>query len=238
MPVDINCDMGEGMSNDEQIMPFITSANIACGYHAGDISTMQKTIELCLKHNVAIGAHPSFHDRNNFGRITAQHSPEEVYELIIQQLFILAEVANAFNTKLHHVKPHGALYNKAAKDSSIALAIAKAVKAFDNQLILYGLSGSESIIQAQATGIKTASEVFADRSYQDDGTLTPRSMPNALIEDIDKATIQVLQMVREGMVTTVNGLSVPVITETICIHGDGKYAVELAKSVHKFINTA
>jgi hypothetical protein len=166
MPVDINCDMGEGMGNDEQIMPFITSANIACGYHAGDISTMQKTIELCLKHDVAIGAHPSFFDRQNFGRTAIQLSAEEIYELIIQQLLILTEVANAFNTKVHHVKPHGALYNQSAKESSIATIIAKAVKDFDNQLILYGLSGSESIKQAQATGIKTASEVFADRSYQ------------------------------------------------------------------------
>lgn len=238
MPVDINCDMGEGMGNDEQIMPFITSANIACGYHAGDISTMQKTIELCLKHDVAIGAHPSFFDRQNFGRTAIQLSAEEIYELIIQQLLILTEVANAFNTTLHHVKPHGALYNQSAKESSIATIIAKAVKDFDNQLILYGLSGSESIKQAQATGIKTASEVFADRSYQDDGSLTPRSMANALIEDVDKATAQVLQMVCEGAVTTVSGNTIPITAETICIHSDGKYAVELAKSVHKVIKTA
>lgn len=238
MPVDINCDMGEGMGNDEQIMPFITSANIACGYHAGDISTMQETIELCLKYNVAIGAHPSFFDRQNFGRTAIQLSAEEIYELIIQQLLILTEVANTFNTKLHHVKPHGALYNLSAKESSVATVIAKAVKDFDNQLILYGLSGSESIKQAQATGIKTASEVFADRSYQDDGSLTPRSMANALIEEVDKATAQVLQMVRGGTVTTVSGHIIPITAETICIHGDGKHAVELAKSVHKVIKTA
>jgi len=226
------------MGNDEQIMPFITSANIACGYHAGDIFTMQETIELCLKHDVAIGAHPSFFDRQNFGRTAIQLSAEEIYELIIQQLLILTEVANTFNTKLHHVKPHGALYNLSAKGSSVATIIAKAVKDFDNQLILYGLSGSESIKQAQATGIKTASEVFADRSYQDDGFLTPRSMANALIEEVDKATAQILQMVREGAVTTVSGHIIPITAETICIHGDGKHAVELAKSVHKVIKTA
>ena len=238
MRPDINCDMGEGIGNDELIIPFINSANIACGYHAGDAVTMQQTVELCVKYNVAIGAHPSFFDRTNFGRIEINIDSAEVYDLISQQLFVLNEIVTGFDIKLHHVKPHGALYNMSAGDAELANTIAKAVKDFDASLILFGLSGSQSIIEAKAIQLNTASEVFADRSYQDDGSLTPRSQPNALIEDTDKAIQQVLQMIKEGTVTSVSGKTIPILTETICIHGDGKYAFDFAKAIHKAINGA
>lgn len=235
MLIDLNCDMGESIGNDEEIIPYITSANIACGYHAGDITTMHKTIEYCLKHNVAIGAHPSFFDRDNFGRKELQLSIPELYELVYQQLIILSEVADVFNTRLKHVKPHGALYNMAAKDALMANIIAKAVKDFDEKLILYGLSGSELIKQAHASGLKTANEVFADRTYQDDGSLTPRNVPGALIEEVKKATEQTLQIIKSRTITTLNGKIIPVTADTICIHGDGKIAVELVKAIHKTI---
>lgn len=233
MNPDINCDMGEGIGNDELIMPFITSANIACGYHAGDPETMWKTVELAIKHSVMIGAHPSFLDRNNFGRSEMNLDKGEVYGLVIQQLVILKEIVTGLDAKLHHVKPHGALYNMSAKDAALANCISKAVKDFDASLILFGLSGSHSISEAKAIGLATASEVFADRIYQDDGSLTPRSQPKALIEDADKAVQQVLQMIKEGTVTTVSGKTIPIVAETICIHGDGEHAVEFAKAIHE-----
>ena len=227
--------MGEGMDTDAMVMPFITSANIACGYHAGDAAVMQQTVELCLKHNVTIGAHPSFFDRKNFGRTEMELDIREVYDLISQQLFILNEITEGFDVKLNHVKPHGALYNMSARNIELANIIAKAVKDFDASLILFGLSGSHSINEANAIDLKTASEVFADRTYQDDGSLTPRSQPNALIEDTDKAIQQVLQMIKEGTVTTISGKIIPIVAETICIHGDGKHAVEFAEAIHNAI---
>ena len=222
MQTDINCDTGESIGNDELIMPFISSANIACGYHAGDIETIRTTIDLCIKYNVAIGAHPSFYDKDNFGRTEMYLSPNEIYELVTQQLIIFNEVLSLFDKRMNHVKPHGALYNMSAKDASIAATIAKAVKEFDSTLILFGLSGSHSISEAKTIGLKTASEVFADRTYQDDGSLTPRSQSGALIEDEEKATQQVLQMIQNGTVTTVSGKKIPIAAETVCIHGDGK----------------
>ena len=236
MRPDINCDLGEGIGNDALIIPFITSANIACGYHAGDIDTMHQTIAICLKHNVSIGAHPSFLDRENFGRIEINLPVDDLYELIIQQLIIFSEVADIFDKTINHVKPHGALYNMSAKDAFIANIIAKAVNDFDSNLILYGLSGSHSISVANRMGLKTASEVFADRTYQDDGSLTPRSKHDALIIDADKMIQQVSQMINDGTVTTVSGKSIPIKAETICIHGDGKHAVEFAKAIHKLLS--
>lgn len=230
--------MGEGIGNDELIMAFINSANIACGYHAGDAARMQQTVELCVKYNVAIGAHPSFFDRDNFGRSEMKLDKQEVYDLVSQQLFILNETAEGFDAKLQHVKPHGALYNMSAKNIELANIIAKAVKDFDASLVLFGLSGSCSISEAHAIDLKTASEVFADRTYQDDGSLTPRSQSNALIEDTNKVIQQLLQMIKEGTVTTISGKTIPIVAETICIHGDGKHAVEFAKAIHKAINGA
>lgn len=235
MKPDINCDLGEGIGNDELIIPFISSANIACGYHAGDIDTIQQTIEECLKHNVSIGAHPSFLDRENFGRTEMNLQVDDLYDLVTQQLIIFSEVADSFGKTINHVKPHGALYNMPAKDALIANIIAKAVKDFDSNIILYGLCGSHSINEANKIGLKTANEVFADRTYQDDGSLTPRSKHDALITDVNKVVQQVSQMTKNGTVTTVSGKQIPIKAETICIHGDGKHAVEFAKAIHKLI---
>lgn len=231
MIVDLNCDMGEGVGNDELIMPYISSANIACGYHAGDEKTIWSTIELSIKHKVAVGAHVSFLDKENFGRSEMKLADEEVYDLITQQLIIIKEIADSFDITIRHVKPHGALYNMSAKDKTLAKTIATAVKDFNDGLILFGLSGSHSIDEAKVIGLKTASEVFADRTYQDDGSLTPRSQPNALIESTEKAIQQVLQMITKGTVTTVSGKQIPIVAETICIHGDGKHATAFAKNI-------
>ncbi len=233
----INCDMGEGAGTDEVIMPLINAANIACGYHAGDTATMWQTVQLAIQYNVAVGAHISFFDKENFGRSEIQLSNDEVYELVSQQLIILNEITTALDAKINHVKPHGALYNMSAKDGILATVIAKAVKDFDGNLILVGLSGSHSISEAKKVGLKTASEVFADRTYQDDGSLTPRSQTNALIDTEEKVIKQVLQMIKEGSVTTVTGKTIPIIAETICIHGDGKHAVEFAKVIYEAIKS-
>ena len=229
---EVNCDLGEGAGNDELIMPYINSANIACGWHAGDADSIRQAIESCLKHNVAIGAHPSFFDRQNFGRTDMELPVQEIYELVTQQLVVLNEMAASLDATLQHVKPHGALYNISARDPLSANVIARAVKDFDSHLVLLGLSGSCSISEAKKLGLKTLSEVFADRTYRDDGSLTPRSEPNALINETDKAVAQVLQMLQEGNVTTVSGKKIPILAETICIHGDGKHAVEFAAAIH------
>ncbi|HUR67129.1 MAG TPA: 5-oxoprolinase subunit PxpA, partial [Chitinophagaceae bacterium] len=207
--------MGEGVGNDELIIPFIDAASISCGYHAGDAVTMQETIESCLRYNVSIGAHPSFHDRENFGRKEMDLPVHEVYELIIQQLIVVNDISHSLGATLAHVKPHGALYNISAKDELTANVIARAVKDFDSGLVLYGLSGSHSISEAQKIGLRTASEVFADRTYQDNGSLAPRSLSNSMITDTNKAVQQVLQMVNEGVVTTLSGKRIPILAETV-----------------------
>jgi len=227
----LNCDVGEGMGNDEQLMPFIQYANIACGYHAGNVNTMQETIQLCKLYNVAIGAHPSFLDRENFGRIEKTIPVHELYELVTQQLLLFNEVVNAMDARLHHVKPHGALYNLSARDPLTAHIVARAVRDFNSDLVLVGLSGSHSITEAQKLGLKTANESFADRTYGDDGQLTPRSRPDATINNTIEMMKQVFQLVNEGTVTTTTGNIFPIATDTICLHGDGAYAVEFAKSI-------
>lgn len=236
MHIDINCDMGEGTGNDEALMPFITSANIACGYHAGDEETMRATMLLAKRYGVNAGAHPSFSDRENFGRTERSTTPGEVYQLVTEQLLRFQQVAGAAGVALHHVKPHGALYNMAARDAALAKAVAQAVKDFDGSLILFGLSGSASIREAKALGLTTRSEVFADRTYQHNGSLTPRTQPNALLEDEEKAVAQVLQMVQKGTVTSVHGKDVPITAETVCLHGDGKQAVQFAKRLFQTLN--
>ncbi|TMI96074.1 MAG: LamB/YcsF family protein [Bacteroidetes bacterium] len=233
LTIDINCDMGEGVGNDEAIMPFISSANIACGYHAGDEGTMRHTIQLALQNNVAIGAHPSFFDKKNFGRVEMNLPADEIYDLVILQLRTIDKIIKEEEAKLHHVKPHGALYNMAAKNPKIALAIAQAVKDFDDELILFVLSGSDSKNVPDELGLRTANEVFADRTYQDDGSLTPRSQANALIEDEEQAMGQALQMIKEKTVTTLTGKTISVVADTICIHGDGSHAVQFAKAINE-----
>ena len=233
LTIDINCDMGEGIGNDEAIMPFISSANIACGYHAGDEGTMKQTIALALRNDVSIGAHPSFFDKKNFGRLEMNLRVDEIYDLVILQLRTIDKIIKEHNTTLHHVKPHGALYNMSAKDPRIARAIAQAVKDFDHDLVLFVLSGSHSKEVADELGLKTASEVFADRTYQDDGRLTPRSQPKALIDDPGQAVKQALQMVIERTVTTVTGKTISIVADTICIHGDGQHATQFAKAINE-----
>jgi len=233
LTIDINCDMGEGIGNDEAIMPFISSANIACGYHAGDEGTMKQTIALALRNDVSIGAHTSFFDKKNFGRLEMNLRVDEIYDLVILQLRTIDKIIKEHNTTLHHVKPHGALYNMSAKDPRISRAIAQAVKDFDHDLVLFVLSGSHSKEVADELGLKTASEVFADRTYQDDGSLTPRSQPKALIDDPGQAVKQALQMVIERTVTTVTGKTISIVADTICIHGDGQHATQFAKAINE-----
>lgn len=230
--IDLNCDLGEGTGNDAAMMPYISSASIACGFHAGDADTMFATAGLCADAGVNAGAHPSFHDRANFGRTEQPVLPGAVYELMIQQLLLIDEMTHAAGTVMRHVKPHGALYNMAARDMELATAIARAVKNFNRELVLFGLSGSKLIEAGKAEGLVTASEVFADRIYQDDGSLTPRVQPNALITDTDASVAQVLQMIKTGTVTSVSGKVIPVVAETVCLHGDGVQAVEFAKAIN------
>ncbi len=233
---DINCDMGESfgvytIGSDQDVIQAITSANIACGYHAGDPATMAKTVRLCIEHDVKIGAHPGLPDLNGFGRRTMQISPEEAYQLIIYQTGALSGFVKAAGSSLSHVKPHGALYNMAAKDKSIADAIAQAIFDFDPRLTLFALSGSALAKAGDKTGLIVAHEVFADRTYQDDGSLTPRSEANALITDEKLAIDQVIQMLEFQTVTTVSGNSIPIKADTICIHGDSPHAPVFAKKI-------
>ena len=231
--IDINCDMGEGVGNDELIMPYISSANIACGFHAGDEKTMRRTVELCKQYNVAIGAHPSYPDKENFGRTDMLLHPGEIYEVIVKQVNSLEKIAEENDMAVHHIKPHGALYNMAARDRSLAPFVCLAVLDTDARYILYGLSGSYLIKGGKSHGLKTVNEVFADRTYKDDGSLLPRNKPGALIEDTDKAVAQVLEMVKDGKVTSVSGKKIPIVAETVCIHGDGAHAVEFAKAINQ-----
>ncbi|HTI10138.1 MAG TPA: 5-oxoprolinase subunit PxpA [Puia sp.] len=236
LSVDLNCDMGEGMDTDAAIFPFISSANIACGYHAGDADTMRKTVELALRHHVAIGAHPSYPDPQHFGRIDlldTKLSPEEIPGMIVDQLILLQAVCDEFGVRLHHVKPHGALYNRAAKDAMVSALICRAIREFDPSLILYGLSGSQLKKEAHRHELTFISEVFADRTYQEDGSLTPRTQPDALIEDPKEAIAQVVKMVREGKVFVPSvRKEIPLVAETICLHGDGSHAAEFARLIH------
>lgn len=234
--VDINCDMGESfgtykIGNDDEILRFITSANIACGFHAGDPATMRKTVRLALEKKVGIGVHPGFQDLVGFGRRNMNLTPQDVYDLVVYQIGALYAFVKSEGGKLQHVKPHGALYNMAAKSAPLSDAIAEAIFKIDPALILLGLAGSELIKAGQKIGLNTASEVFADRTYQDDGTLTPRSEQNALIKDHNLAAGQVIRMIKEGVVTSVYGIDVPIKADSVCIHGDGENALEFAKSI-------
>ena len=229
--VDLNCDVGEGCGNDRELMKYISSANIACGYHAGNVDTMRETVELAMKNGVAIGAHPGYKDAANFGRTQMSLSPDEVFELMTEQMSALKKICDELGANLHHMKPHGALYNQAAKDKTLAAAIAKAVAAFDRDLILYGLSKSLLISEAEAANLRTASEVFADRGYRRDGSLAPRSEPGAVITDTDQSVSQVMQMVSMATVTTPDGEVVPIVADTICIHGDGEHAIAFARAI-------
>ncbi|MCV9884342.1 5-oxoprolinase subunit PxpA [Metabacillus halosaccharovorans] len=237
MKIDINCDMGESfgaykIGADEEIIHFISSANIACGFHAGDPATMRKTVKLAQKYSVKIGAHPGFEDMKGFGRRNISISPEEAFDLVVYQIGALSGFVTAEGGTLHHVKPHGALYNMAALDRKLAEAIAEAVYKVNPELILYGLSESELIRAGEKLGLRTASEVFADRTYQKNGMLTPRVEKNALIKKDELAIKQVLTMVLEQKVVATNGEKVSIKADTICIHGDGEYAASFARLIY------
>ena len=229
--IDLNCDLGEGCENDAELMKYISSANIACGFHAGNAATMSRTAELAIACGVAIGAHPGYRDRENFGRTPMALPAGEVFEIVREQTIAMKEVCESLGARLHHVKPHGAMYNQAARDKDLSAAIAEAVASVDPGLVLYGLSGSHMITEARAAGLRTASEVFADRTYQNDGSLTPRTEPNALISDDAESVEQAMRMVSEGSVVSTTGAAIPIIAETICLHGDAEHAVLFAKSI-------
>lgn len=236
--IDLNCDMGESfgawkMGNDAALMDYVSSVNIACGFHAGDASVIRKTVETAIKKQVAVGAHPSFPDLQGFGRREMKMSEQEIYDIVLYQVSALKGICEALGGRLNHVKPHGALYNQAAKNAAISRATAEAVKAIDNNLTFYGLSGSFLISEAEKINLITASEVFADRTYQTNGSLTPRSQPNALINETEKAVKQVLQMIETQTVTAASGETISIKAETVCIHGDGEHALEFARTIRE-----
>ncbi|MEC3737657.1 LamB/YcsF family protein [Bacillus safensis] len=234
--VDINCDLGESFGQytigaDEQILEYVTSANIACGFHAGDPTVMRKTVRMALDKGVKIGAHPGLQDLAGFGRRPMAISAEEAYDLVIYQIGALSAFLKAEGGTMQHVKPHGALYNMAAKNNELSESIAQAVYDVDPNLVLFGLSGSELALAGERIGLQVAHEVFSDRTYQTDGTLTSRREPHALIKEDERAVQQVVRMVREGRVRTVQGEDIELKADTVCIHGDGSHALQFAKII-------
>jgi UPF0271 protein len=231
--VDLNCDLGEGSGADDALLPLVTSANIACGFHAGGPAAMRQTVRAALAHGVAIGAHPGLPDRENFGRIARPITADEAYEMVVYQVGALDGFVRAGGGSMAHVKPHGALYNMAATDAALAEAIAAAVRDIDRRLVLMGLSGSDLIRAGQRAGLITASEVFADRSYRADGSLTPRDRAGAMLTDAALVVQQAIDLVRKQRVRSLDGTDVPVHAETICVHGDGAHAVEFAGAIRR-----
>lgn len=232
--VDLNCDMGESfgayrIGADSEVFPYITSANVACGFHGGDPSVMRTTLARAREHGVAVGAHPGFPDLIGFGRRNMDVTPQEVYDLVVYQVGALLGFANAAKMSLQHVKAHGALYNMAAVKPELAAAIARAVRDVDSGLVLFGLPGSHLIAEGKAAGLRTAGEAFADRNYMSDGSLVSRKRPDAQVHDADEAVRRAIRMVREGKVTPVDGPDIALDVDTICIHGDGPHAAEFAQ---------
>lgn len=231
--IDLNADLGEGCGSDAALLQLVSSANIACGFHAGDAQTMLVSVREALKNGVAIGAHPSFPDRKNFGRTAMTLPPETVYAQMLYQIGALAAIVRAEGGQLRHVKPHGMLYNQAAKDGELADAIARAIFTVDPDLILVGLAGSELIRAGTRAGLITWEEVFADRGYQADGSLVPRGQPGALIADEDQALAQTLEMIQHGRVKSITGEWATVRAQTVCIHGDGEHALAFARRLRQ-----
>jgi UPF0271 protein len=241
--IDLNADLGESfgawrMGDDAGVMPWITSANIACGFHAGDPVTMRATIALCTQHGVAIGAHPSLPDLQGFGRREMKIAPDEVHAQTLYQLGALHALARAAGTQLHHVKPHGALYNMAARDPALADAIATAVRDSDPLLILVGLAGSALVDAGRNAGLAIQREAFCDRRYRTDGSLTPRSEPGAVIEDIDAAVAQAVSIATRGEALTRNGEAVRIEADTLCVHGDRAHAAQFAERLRRALEDA
>jgi UPF0271 protein len=243
MRIDLNSDLGESfgcwpMGNDSALMDSISSANLACGFHAGDPGTMRATIALAKEKGVAIGAHPGFQDLVGFGRREMKASDKEVEDLVLYQVSALAGMAAAQGVTLQHVKAHGALYNMACRDRALADAIARAVASFDRSLILFGLPDSELLRAGAAAGLKTAAEVFADRAYEPDGSLTPRSRPGSVIHDTPTVVQRAIRMVQDKQVVAVDGSTIQLQSDTICLHGDTPGAAEHAKAVRKGLEAA
>ena len=241
--IDLNCDVGESfgaykLGCDADILDYVTSANIACGFHAGDPATMRITVKLALEKGVAIGAHPGLPDLVGFGRRLMKISPLEAQDIVVYQIGALDAFVKTEGGMMRHVKPHGALYNMAAKDEVLAMAIAEAICRVNPELILVGQSGSQLIEAGKAFGLQTASEVFADRSYEDDGSLTSRDQANSVITDHLRAVRQVIGMLQMGTVRSRQGTEVVVKAETICIHGDGPHALQFAKQIRTALDCA
>ena len=229
--IDFNCDLGEGFGDDAAIAPWISSASIACGGHAGDGASMRRAISLCLEHGVAIGAHPSFEDPAGFGRRELPATPEAAHRLVRRQTEALAEAGARAGTSLHHVKPHGALYNLAARDDAIAHAIAEAVRSIDHALWLYALAGSRLVQAGRAAGLRVAPEAFAERRYAADGQLARRDLDGAVIDGLDPSLDQVRAMLQGGAITTIDGGTLVIEAETLCLHGDRPDAASFARAL-------
>ena len=229
--VDLNADLGENAGHDDELLELVTSANIACGFHAGDANSMHRSIEAARARNVAVGAHPSLFDRENFGRKELPVKPDDVFDAVVYQLGVFAAIAEACGVRPNHVKPHGALYNMAARDSDLADSIARAVVSVDPQVILFAPINSALSRAGEAHRLQIAHEVFADRNYCRDGSLVSRSRPDALLHDPADAAPRVLRMLREGKVRSFDGEDVAVRAETICLHGDNPEAVDFARAL-------
>jgi UPF0271 protein len=229
--IDFNCDLGEGCGDDAAIIPLVTSASIACGGHAGDEATMRTTLRLCREHGVAAGAHPGYPDREGFGRRELPFSPDEIRGFVREQMDTLGAIAASENMRLAHVKPHGALYNVAARDRLIAEAIVAAVREVDPELVVFGLSGSQLTASAEAADLRVAHEVFAERRYEADGSLTPRNRDDAVIHDPGETIEQVRSFVRDGSVAARTGERIRLRADTLCLHGDRSGAAQFARTI-------
>jgi UPF0271 protein len=234
--VDLNCDLGESfgaykIGMDEEVIPYISSANIACGYHASDPVVMNRTVELASRYHVMAGAHPGFPDLMGFGRRNMNVSPAEAKAYVMYQVGALDAFCRAHGVKMQHVKPHGALYNMAGKDRALADAICEGIQSVNPDLILLGLSGSQMLSAAKDCGLPYASEVFADRAYEEDGSLVARTKPGAMIHDEDLAVARVVRMVREGVVESITGKDIPISADSICVHGDGESALAFVRKI-------
>jgi UPF0271 protein len=243
MQIDLNGDVGESfgayeIGHDAALIPIVTSANIACGFHAGDPGVMRATVALAREHGTAVGAHPGFPDLVGFGRREMKATPREVEDLVAYQIGALAGIAASQGVRLAHVKPHGALYNMAARDMELAAAIARAIAAVDPSLKLFGLPGSKSLEAAQRHNVRPVSEAFADRAYRRDGSLVPRSEPGAVIEDEEIVVSRAVAIARERMVIAADGTRVPVDVQTICVHGDTPGAAVLASRIRRALSDA
>ncbi|HYP16305.1 MAG TPA: 5-oxoprolinase subunit PxpA [Opitutus sp.] len=228
MRIDFNCDLGEGTARDGELMAFVTSANIACGGHAGDEATMREAVAAARRHGVGIGAHPGYADRANFGRRELGLTPRELARLLLEQIDALRALG-----PVRHVKPHGALYTLAARDRAVADVVVNAIIAVDPALILFAPAGSQLVAAGRVKGLQVAQEVFADRTYQPDGSLTPRTQPGAVITDVHQAVAQARRMVSDGCALAQDGSQVPLTADTLCVHGDGARATEFVRALRE-----